>query len=442
VPNAYVTIEPGAVRVGGSVRDADHRQEVSLELIALAGDTVRLTLELRAPLVVVAPFVFAVSRDPSGGMRLEACAARTVGEEAALEGALSRLDIDLGAARCPAALGGPSGDWVGAVVAGIEALIKLPAGRFRLEYRTANLHGAAPTGTAELEPALASLAAALPKGYALKGGLRGTAAGGAETAKAARYWMRFQRVPGTLVLAGAASDLSALRLIETYAAARFGAEEIRPFLTVVDVPNGAAPPADWEAAALVALDALSSVSEGEAEVAPGRISVRATVPDPAAAGQLHRLMEGEVPEGYSAESALFVDLPARVAALPLSAPRCAVVLGAAARARPIIFAPGSAVFESESRRSLDGLAEILRRCTSGRIEIGGHTDSQGSEKLNQRLSQARAEAVLDALIARGVALDRLSARGYGEEQPVANNDSEAGRALNRRIAFSVLDPEQ
>ena len=85
------------------------------------------------------------------------------------------------------------------------------------------------------------------------------------------------------------------------------------------------------------------------------------------------------------------------------------------------------------------MGEILRRCVSGRIEIGGHTDSQGSKGLNQRLSRARAEAVLDALLARGVALDRLAARGYGEEQPVASNETEIGRARNRRIVFTALD---
>jgi OOP family OmpA-OmpF porin len=435
LPNAYVLIEPGAVRVGGSVRDADHRLAVSMELMALAGDRVRLTLELRAPLVVVIPFVFAVNRAGSGGARLEACAARTVEEEAALEAALTRLGIDLGETRCPAALGGPAGDWVGAAVAGLEALGQLPAGRFRLEYRTAELEGIAPTGTAELELALAALAAALPKDYTLKGGLRTATPGGSAAAQAARYWMHFQRRSGVVALSGAVPGESARRVIETYAAARFGRAELQPALTIAD----AGVPVDWSAAALVALDALSSVSEGEAELSPGRIFVRGTVADPAAAGRLHRRMEGEAPEGYTVESVLDIDLPAQVAAVPPSAPRCAAVLGVAIKAQPIEFAPGSAVFESSNRKALDHLGEILRRCDSGRIEIGGHTDSQGRDKLNQRLSQARAEAVLDALIARGVPLDRLSARGYGDQQPVATNASEAGRALNRRIEFTALD---
>jgi len=435
VPNAYVRIEPGAVRVAGLVRDAEHRQAVSMELAALAGDTVRVTLQLREPLLVVAPFVFAVVKDVSGGMRLEACAARSVEDEAMLEAALNRLGIELGEARCPAALGGPTGDWAGAVAAGLEALGLLPAGRFRLTYHTAELEGLPPTGAVELESALTALAAALPEGYALLGGFAAGAEGRNSTQVEARYWMRFSRIPGQVVLSGAVPDETARRVIETYAAARFGQAALWPVLTL----TGAGEPTGWEVAALVALDALSGVSEGEAELSPGRIAVRGTVAGPAEAGRLHRLMAGEAPEGYAVESALSVDLPAHVSAVALSVPRCAVVLSAAVKVLPIAFAPGSAVFEPGSREALDRLGEILRRCAGGRVEIGGHTDSQGSKGLNQRLSRARAEAVLDALIARGVPLDRLAARGYGEEQPVASNETEAGRARNRRIEFTALE---
>jgi OOP family OmpA-OmpF porin len=435
VPNAYVRIEPGSVRVGGLVRDADHGQEVSMELLALAGDTVRLTLQLRAPLVVVAPFVFAVVKVSPGGLRLEACASRDAEEQAMLEAALNRLGIAPGEVRCPAALGGPTGDWAGAAAAGLGALDLLPAGRFRLSYRSAELEAMAPAGDEELASARAALAAALPEGYVLRDGLGAGDAARTPAPRAVRYWMRFSRVPGAVVLSGAVPDETARRVIETHAAARFGQAAPRSALMLA----GAGVPAGWEAAALVALDALSGVSVGEAELSPGRIAVSGTVAGPAEAGRLHRLLAGEAPEGYAVASALTIDLPARVAAAPLSAPRCAVVLSAAVKGLPIAFAPGSAVFETVSGSALDRLGEIFRRCGRGRIEIGGHTDSQGSQGLNQRLSRARAEAVLDALMARGVALDRLAARGYGEEQPVASNQTEAGRARNRRIEFTVSD---
>jgi OOP family OmpA-OmpF porin len=439
VPNAYVLIEPGAVLVGGMVRDADHRHAVSMELIALAGDTVRVTLQLREPLVVIAPFVFAATKDFPGGVRLETCAARSAEEQAILEAVLNRRVMGLGEVRCPAALGGPTGNWTGAVLAGLDALERLPAGHFRLEYHNAELRGMPPAGAAELEPALVALAMGLPEGYALQGGLgsgagaHGWAVGAAGAA--ARYWMRFSRVPGAVVLSGAVPDETARRVIEIYAAARFGQSELQPVLTLA----GPGVPTGWEAASLVALDALSGVSVGTAELSPGRISVIGAVASPATAGRLHRLMEGEAPAGYAVETALSVDLPSHVAAVALSPRRCAVVLGAAVRAQPIAFAPGSAVFETGSGEALDRLGKVFRRCDSGRIEIGGHTDSQGSQGLNQRLSQARAEAVLDALLARGVPLDRMSAQGYGEAGPVATNETEAGRALNRRIEFTALE---
>jgi OOP family OmpA-OmpF porin len=138
------------------------------------------------------------------------------------------------------------------------------------------------------------------------------------------------------------------------------------------------------------------------------------------------------------QSELTVDLPARGVAVPLSLPRCVSVLGAAVRMTPINFAPGSAVIEASSAAALERLAAIFARCGEGATEIAGHTDSQGSQALNQRLSQARAEAVLDAMLVRGVRLDRLAARGYGEAHPVASNETEAGRALNRRIEFTAV----
>jgi OOP family OmpA-OmpF porin len=93
------------------------------------------------------------------------------------------------------------------------------------------------------------------------------------------------------------------------------------------------------------------------------------------------------------------------------------------------------VLTAGSEPVLDSLATVLRRCAGGAIVVGGHTDAQGSDELNRRLSQARAEAVAAALAARGVPPDVIVAIGFGEERPIASNESVAGRARNRRIEF-------
>ena len=83
---------------------------------------------------------------------------------------------------------------------------------------------------------------------------------------------------------------------------------------------------------------------------------------------------------------------------------------------------------------------MFDRCLEAPIEIGGHTDSQGREEMNLNLSKARAEAVLTALRGARVKLKSLTAEGYGETQPIADNSTEEGREANRRIEFRLLTP--
>ena len=85
------------------------------------------------------------------------------------------------------------------------------------------------------------------------------------------------------------------------------------------------------------------------------------------------------------------------------------------------------------------LVAMLNATPAVRIEIGGHTDNVGSEEANLLLSENRAKAVVSYLISKGVAASRLTARGYGESVPVDSNDTEAGRASNRRTQMTVVE---
>ena len=106
------------------------------------------------------------------------------------------------------------------------------------------------------------------------------------------------------------------------------------------------------------------------------------------------------------------------------------------------FRPGSTEIEAASQGVLDAIAEILKECPDTPFEIQGHTDSQGREEMNRSLSQQRAEAVLSGLLARRILVTGITAKGYGEDQPIADNQTEIGRAANRRIAFRLMvDPE-
>jgi outer membrane protein OmpA-like peptidoglycan-associated protein len=104
----------------------------------------------------------------------------------------------------------------------------------------------------------------------------------------------------------------------------------------------------------------------------------------------------------------------------------------------VTFRTGSREISDESSCVLDELAESLGRHTSLRLEVAGHTDNRGSVAANLALSQRRAESVRTYLIGRGLPDDSLSARGYGPHKPVADNATESGRALNRRVELRSL----
>jgi OmpA-OmpF porin, OOP family len=103
----------------------------------------------------------------------------------------------------------------------------------------------------------------------------------------------------------------------------------------------------------------------------------------------------------------------------------------------LLFATGSATLEPQSQEQLSNIAAILKAYPNVQIKIGGYTDNTGAADQNQKLSQDRADNVMAELVQLGVAQDRLSAQGYGEDHPVADNSTDAGRALNRRISLLV-----
>jgi outer membrane protein OmpA-like peptidoglycan-associated protein/Tol biopolymer transport system component len=92
----------------------------------------------------------------------------------------------------------------------------------------------------------------------------------------------------------------------------------------------------------------------------------------------------------------------------------------------------------ESTNELERLIKLLNDVPSMRIEISGHTDNRGSAELNQKLSENRAKSVVDYLVSKGISASRLEYKGYGKEQPVATNDTDAGRQENRRTEFKIL----
>ena len=102
------------------------------------------------------------------------------------------------------------------------------------------------------------------------------------------------------------------------------------------------------------------------------------------------------------------------------------------------FDTAKATIKPESYPRLDAVVEYMTFKPASRIRIAGHTDNQGNPKANKTLSQKRAEACRDYLAKHGIDKGRIEAQGYGDEQPIASNDTDEGRSLNRRIEATEL----
>jgi OmpA-OmpF porin, OOP family len=125
---------------------------------------------------------------------------------------------------------------------------------------------------------------------------------------------------------------------------------------------------------------------------------------------------------------------------PQAEQSCQGAITALLEGNTIQFAPDSALLSEASGQVIETVAAAMRDCPGAGYEIRGHTDSVGSESVNQRISEERAQAVVAALDAEELPQITLAARGFGQDQPIADNDTEEGRAQNRRIEIVLVTP--
>jgi outer membrane protein OmpA-like peptidoglycan-associated protein len=115
-----------------------------------------------------------------------------------------------------------------------------------------------------------------------------------------------------------------------------------------------------------------------------------------------------------------------------------IAVGSTIVLRNVFFDYNKSTLKPESSTELDRLVKILQENPSIRIELSGHTDNVGTEEYNQKLSENRAKSCVDYLVSKGIAADRLEYKGYGEMRPIDTNETDAGRANNRRTEFKIL----
>jgi OOP family OmpA-OmpF porin len=121
---------------------------------------------------------------------------------------------------------------------------------------------------------------------------------------------------------------------------------------------------------------------------------------------------------------------------PVDADGCTIV---SVVLEDVRFENNSAELTSGSSEQLDKAVAAMKEYPHIRVEVQAHSDSSGAASYNQALSEKRAGSVRDYMVSKGIAADRLTAKGYGEDQPIASNDTREGRAKNRRVELKIIE---
>ncbi|WP_179378614.1 OmpA family protein [Jannaschia marina] len=434
LPRAKVSIEAGRVGVT-AVADSDaERVRLERELARRAPEGVTLALDIGAPRPVITPFTLRFVMVPDGRARFEACAVDDVAAQAKVLAAAETVGFT-GRANCVIGLGVPSARWSDAAAEGIAAIGRLGGGALTLSDADVSL--IAPEGTSRVlfDTVVAELETALPDLFVLSAVLPDPTRvdGTGDSDDGPPEFVATLSPEGQVQLRGRLYDAAQEAAVLSYGRALFGVND-----TYTATREDETLPEGWPARVLAGLEALSRLENGSVVVQPDLVVLRGLTGDTQAEATISGLLSAKL----GAEADFRIDVTYDEELDPLlnipTPEECETRLNDILVTQKLTFAPGEAVIEEAGDGQLGRLTDMLRECRRAVFEIGGHTDSQGREESNLALSIGRAEAVRTALISRGVPPSQLVANGYGESQPIADNETEEGREINRRITFTLL----
>lgn len=434
LPVAQLSVSPRRIEVHALVKSAEAEATLARKLRELAPANQRLVLDLVAPRPVISPFTLRFEIDADGS-RLTACAAETEGARDQIIRAARAAGAE-GRLACTIGLGAPSPRWGRAGELAISALADLGAGS--LSISDADLHLTVPhdIASSRLDRVVGRLETALPEPFVLAVRHREAEEEMPDATGEERALRATVSEDGHVLIEGRLPDARLREVVRALARALFGAGAVTLEARLdADLPSG------WSGRVLTGIEALAELHHGNLLVQAERLELSGIAADPDAGSRITGILGEGLGEGADFVLRVEYDESLDPVAQAPTPDRCEARIHDILTEKRITFAPGSTDPDAESRATLDAIAEVLMECGELPLEVAGHTDSQGREETNMRLSQVRAEAVVNALMARRVLVGSMQARGYGPAKPIADNATEAGRQANRRIEITLIRAE-
>ncbi len=434
LPRSKVSVTPERVKITAVSETPEAEKTLKKKLAQNKPDNLNLILNISAPRPVITPFQFRLKMNNGQGT-LDACSADTSFARTKIIRALHRVGLTGGVA-CSVGLGVPTTDWADAVIMSIDAMANLKSGTITFTDSDIALIASDSVTQDTFDNVIGELENTLPKLFSLQAILTPKPLIDGQTGEIILPDFTATKSPEGLVqMRGRLPDALRKTTVSAYAASLFGGDNVHNQTRIVEgLPDG------WTVRSMAALEALSHMHNGSAIVLPDMINVKGKSAKEDISSIISRIFSTRIGPNVNFETDVVYDekLTLEETEVGLSDANCEKQIKAVLGARKINFAPSSSSIEEASLGVIDTIAEILIECPDARFEIAGHTDSQGGEESNKTLSQGRADAVLVALLQRRIRTTKMKSVGYGETDPIADNNTEEGRAQNRRIEFSLI----
>ncbi|MCT4607832.1 MAG: OmpA family protein [Pelagimonas sp.] len=431
LPRSKISVAADRVAITAMSDSEQVRVRLQTTLNRRKPDDLELDLDISAPRPVISPFSLRFVIDEEGA-RFDACSADTeAAREEILDAAMS-AGLE-GKSSCTLGLGTPSRRWGSAASIAIDSLAELGGGTLTFANADIQLQALEGTDEALFDRVVGELENALPGVFALKAVLPKPVD---QSEEGPPEFTATLSPEGEVQLRGRLASEIARQTADSYARARFTSGAV---YTAARLAENL--PMDWSARTLAGIEVLSMLNNGSVTVQPDSVVVAGQTGNPDAKAQITSLLSSKLGDNESFDIRVeYVERLDPTLGIP-KPEECPGLILEIIGDRKIAFEPGAATLDASAADIMDDLAELLKKCGEIPLEIGGHTDSQGREVMNQQLSQERAQAVLDALLQRRVPTRSYAVKGYGETQPIADNGTAEGREENRRIEFKLLAPE-
>jgi OmpA-OmpF porin, OOP family len=431
LPRSKISVAADKVTITAIAESEAEKRSFEAQLSGNKPKGLQTIIGISAPRPVLTPFTLRFVKDAQGA-RFDACAADTDAAKAKILAAAGAAGADP-RSDCTIGLGVPTPRWAEAIALGISAVASLPTATLTFSDADVSLLAGDDVSQDDFDRVVGDLENGLPDVFSLKSTLEKKAT--AAPQGPAEFTATLAPETHLVELRGRLTDVMMRDAVESFAKAEFGSQKVRVGTRLdPDLPDG------WPVRVLAGLQALSELDNGKLVVRADTVEISGITGSQSGKVRISQILSAKLGQGKTFKVAVSYDKSLDpLADLPTPA-ECSAAAAAVLAKRQITFNPGSAEIDAGTASVMDDLAKALQRCKGVKLEVAGYTDAQGSAEGNRALSQARAEQVILGLQGRQIDVSGLIAKGYGAENPIADNATEAGREANRRIEFNLIAP--